>query len=148
MKSRKTINRLSSKRWLLPITLSLLVFVASMINLNEFFGRYAHETSPRSVHFPQTQLAFWLQQQPNGSVVYVFEGPHCTAQNGTARFIAKHVETRSVIAVDLIDQQPTAIVVDPVQKIVLPEIQDMFEGSKVELHRNPFGDLMFYSVSL
>ncbi len=144
-----SLQRLKSRRWLLGIVLSLLVVVSGAFNLNEFFGRYAHQTSPRSVHYPQAQLAYWLQQLPGGAVVYVFEGPHCTAQNGAARFLANHVETKRADSVNQIDEpKPTAIVVDPVQKIVLPEIQDKFWGSRVELHRNRFGDLMFYSVSL
>lgn len=135
--------------WAVRIAIGVLFAFTLSANLNEFFGRYAHETSPRSIHYPQTQMAYWINQLPPGTQVYVFEGPHCAAQSGTVRFIAKGAETRGVVSVDEIPSlDHSAIVVDPTQKQWLPVIQNQLNGGKVELRRNPFGDLMFYTVEL
>ncbi|MDP8243493.1 MAG: glycosyltransferase family 39 protein [Candidatus Hinthialibacter antarcticus] len=136
-------------QWPTRIAVGLLIAFALSSNVHEFFGRYAHETSPRSIHYPQTQLAYWIQQLPPQTQTYVFAGPHCSAQSGTVRFIANGFQPRNVASVDEIPSlEQSVIVVDPTKKQLLPVIQNQFAGGKVTLHRNPFGDLMFYTVSL
>ena len=139
----------SKAKWLLPVVSCVLIATSITTNLHEFFGRYAHETSPRSIHYPQTQFAYWMKQLPSGTQVFVFDGPHCSAFSGTAQFIAKDVDAKNINSIDMISAlQQSAIVIDPTRKQLLPEIQNRLNGGKVTLHRNRFGDLMFYTVSL
>lgn len=130
--------------WLTAILLILCV----RANINEFFVRYASQVSPQSIHYPQTRLAKWIAEQPQEAFIYVLPGPHCSFGSGTVRFIAKHARGANVESPQAIDPGRTwAVALDPSRKQQLPDVLERIPNGEVELHRNPFGDLLFYSVT-
>ncbi|MBI1390427.1 MAG: hypothetical protein GC154_18470 [bacterium] len=138
--------RIRAARWLI----AAMTLAATVMQLHAFFYGYARRDAPLMVHYPQTRLAYWIAAQPAGTSVFVIAGPHGSFQSGTVRFLAPDARGRDVASAAEIPMPPgpAAAIVDPTRKSELPALLDRFPDAKVDLHRNPRGDLLFYSVEL
>ncbi|GEM_PF-3817912 len=131
--------------------IGFLVIVMGMglkINLIGYFHTYADEISPRSVHYKQTRMAYFVAERGSSAFTYCFAGQHFSFGSGTVAFLANKCLGRDVDRIPArFPARPITIVLDSSQHNRIKEVQERLPNAALRRHVSQSGNILFFSLS-
>ncbi len=137
-----------TKRIVYVIPCFILIVFAATTNLHHYFQVFPQEINIQNIHYPQTQMAYCIQQRDPQEMNYVFDGPHFSFHSGTVLFLTGSRRGEDIQDISSIhDSRPCAIFVDKSQSNLLPALKERFSDYTMINYTTPEGLQIFTSLT-
>ncbi len=137
-----------SQYTLMLISLVIIMLVGMRINVRYYFETYAENISPKSVHYKQTRMAYFVAERGPKAFTYCFPGNHFSFGSGSVQFLAKDCLGRNTKKLpSKLISRPLTVVLDARHEEKADEIHKRLPTAILRRHYSKYGELLFISIS-